>query len=161
MNKINQYLLAQLLVVVTAFFAITFHQTLTQEARRNSAPEKFAVNSMIRPYVAEYQMILQSHGIELPWGKVVVIDFTPTLPSGTLGVAWGMDVDEVTVISINMSDWRHLTNQERRIVVFHELTHDLFNLQHFSTPLMDTPMPMTVTKQLVDSAMAQLIEILK
>lgn len=125
-------------------------------------PDVVVVNSLLSPYVLEYKAILEEGGVDIPWGKDLVrVTFGVELPQQVLGVAWGMDVDNITLVEINFGNWLQLTHEQRRLVMFHELTHDVFNLEHFDIVLMNTPMPENITKQKVDLWMEELIEYLK
>lgn len=125
-------------------------------------PDVIAINSLLGPYVLEYKVLLEGRGIDIPWGSDLVrIKFGMTMPSRVLGIAWGMDIDNITFIEINFNSWRFLSYQEKRLVMFHELTHDVFNIEHFEIELMNTPKPECVTKENVDLWMEELVDYLK
>ena len=83
------------------------------------------------------------------------------MPVTTLGWALGMNVDNVTHVEINARTFEYLSRSQREFLLFHELSHDLFNLEHFSTPLMYTPMPQYVDQLYVNIVMGKLINHLK
>jgi len=125
-------------------------------------PDVIAINSLLGPYVLEYKVLLEGKGVDIPWGSDLVrIKFGMTMPSRVLGIAWGMNIDNVTFVEINFNSWRFLTHQQKRLVMFHELTHDVFNVKHFDIVLMNTPMPENITKQKVDLWIEELIEYVK
>ena len=72
-----------------------------------------------------------------------------------------MNIDNITFVEINVNSWQALTHQQRRLVMFHELSHDVYNLKHFDVTLMNTPMPRNITKQKVDLWIKELVEYLK
>ena len=161
MNRINQYLLGILLLGMISFTGIVVKSGSDSLSDSPYNPQSVVVNSLLTPYVNEYICLLEAEEIKIPWGKdLVLIGFDPGLPSNILGIAWGMDIDNVTVIDINMKHWPRLSEQQRRLLVFHEITHDVFNTRHFETSLMNTPMPRYVSKLKVDSAMQELIKYL-
>ena len=133
-------------------------KTLEEETYK---PKSVSVNTMLLEYVLEYRLILTSNNIKIPWGKLVVISFDPGLGYNTLGLAFGMYVDEVTIIHINPYKWKFLTNQQKRMVMFHELTHDVFNIEHGSMELMAPSLPKVTTKQSVDRSVEELLKVLK
>lgn len=125
-------------------------------------PDIIAINSLLGPYVLEYKVMLEESDIDIPWGSDLVrIKFGMTMPNKVLGIAWGMDIDNITFIEINFKSWIRLTHEQKRLVMFHELTHDVFNLEHFDVALMNTPMPKNITKQKVDLWMEELIQYVK
>ena len=112
--------------------------------------------------VNDYMFTLTSNGIDLPFGcDLVLVDFSLSLPSNVLGVAFGMEIDNVTVVSINAYKWFQLTPNQQKLLLFHELSHDIFNLYHFSTPIMNTPMPMHVTDDYLKDSIDKLIHRLR
>ena len=162
MDKINKYLAATLISLFTLLLTIIVVGKIQDKFRSNERPQTVFINSTLAPFITEYMDKLESEGIDLTWGKdLVSIDFSMSLPNNILGIAWGMDIDNITVISVNGRVWNRLTHQQKRLLVFHELTHDLFNVRHFETGLMDTPMPLFVSKDKVDCVMDDLVAYLK
>ena len=125
-------------------------------------PDVVIINSLLEPYVEEYKALLEQNDVAVPWGKDMVrVMFGMALPRHVLGAAWGMNIDNVTFVEINYQEWLYLNHQQKRLVMFHELTHDVFNLKHFDTTLMNTPMPKNITKLKVDTWMKELIQHVK
>jgi hypothetical protein len=125
-------------------------------------PDVIVINSLLGPYVKEYKALLEENGVDIPWGKDMVrVMFGVAIPRHVLGVAWGMDIDNITFVEINYQNWLQLSHEQKRLVMFHELTHDVFNLEHFDIVLMNTPMPKNITKQKVDLWMQELIQYVK
>ena len=118
-----------------------------------------SIDKELIPFVMEFDRVMQDAGIDVQYGSLVVIQFK-LMRHGLLGVAHGMN-HNVTMININPREWVRLSTQDKRMVIFHEMAHDVFNLHHGSIGLMDTPMPMFVTKDKVDSYMVELIKHIK
>lgn len=162
MKRINQVLATILLLSFCFITGSITYQEVLQYNNNQYKPETIVVNKYLSPYVNEYVSILRNNDIKIPWGNdIVFIDMNGGLPRGILGVAWGMNIDNITLISINASSWRFLSDSQKKYLVFHELTHDIFNLKHFDTQLMNTPMPTYLNEFMVDVAMKQLVKILK
>ena len=162
MKRINQALATILLLTFSFIVGSIAYQEVQQYTNDQYEPETIVVNKYLAPYVNEYISILKNNDIKIPWGNdIVFIDMNLGLPTNILGVAWGMNIDNITLISINISTWKYLSHQQKRYLVFHELSHDIFNLEHFDTPLMNTPMPMYLNEFMVDVSMKQLVKILK
>jgi len=164
LTRINQIFLCLALGVIITVGDIAIEQNrLTQETREEGPlGTTFVVNPTLLPFVTEYKAILAMHGIDINWYKyqLVRISMNPNIPDRVLGVAWGMDVDNAVVVEINQRQWNILSHEQRRLLVFHELTHDVFNVHHFDTRIMNTPLPRVVSKSYVDGAMLELTEYL-
>lgn len=161
MKKLVVVFLIGLVVIggVVKFGEYRAEQERIAELRYN--PTSSAINRHLLPYVREFKYILEVEGIRLPWGKTVVVAFDYDLPPGLLGIAFGMFVDEATFIHINGYAWRELTEQDKRMTIFHELCHDVYNIEHGEITIMKTPKPKYITKRMVDEGMKELIEYLK
>tara|TARA_B110000977_G_C10598307_1_gene307156 strand:+ start:23 stop:499 length:477 start_codon:yes stop_codon:yes gene_type:complete len=117
------------------------------------------VSKELQPYLMEFDRVMHDAGIDVKYGSLVVIKFVP-LRTGLLGVAWGMNHD-VTIIHINPVLWATMSHQDKRMVMFHELAHDVFNLKHWSTLLMNPVKPQLLDKAFVDNAIKLLIKHIK
>ena len=117
------------------------------------------VSRELQPYLMEFDRVMNDAGIDVKYGSLVVIKFVP-LRTGLLGVAWGMNHD-VTIIHINPVLWATMSHQDKRMVMFHELAHDVFNLKHWSTLIMNPVKPQLLDKAFVDNAINLLIKHIK
>ena len=164
MQKINQFLLVVLLVSSISLVIVCNVSDVNQRQEVGYKPRIAGVHKQLEPFVVEYIKLLEDAGIKLPFGKdLLIIDFTSSLPFRVLGVAWGMNIDNITFIQINRNYWNHLNKQQRRLLMFHELSHDVFNLEHFDVELMNTPIPdeYLITDAYVNKVMKELIKHLK
>lgn len=125
-----------------------------------SEPRDVIIASSLQPYVFEFHGLMYDSGIEINYGSLVMIRFSSDMRSRVLGMAWGMN-HNTTLININSRLFFSLSHQERRLLIFHEMAHDVFNLHHGSIGLMNTPMPKHVTKGMVDSYIVELIKHIK
>jgi hypothetical protein len=123
-------------------------------------PTEVIIDTHLQPYVFEFHGLMYDAGIELNYGSLVMIRFSSDMRPRILGIAWGMN-HNTTIININSRLFFGLSHQERRLLVFHEMAHDVFDLHHGSIGLMNTPMPLNVTKGMVDSYMVELINHIK
>ena len=119
------------------------------------------VDPLLQSYVLEFHDAMSNAGIEINYGSIVVIKFSSHMNPKVLGMAIGMTHDTSTIININSRLFFSLTHQQRRLLIFHEMAHDVFNLYHGSIGLMDTPMPKYVTKDMVDGHLLELIKHIK
>ena len=150
--------------IIVSFNVLIFALVITLTSYGNNKNEDYQSNiQLIHPqlesYVINYVNTLEDAGVDVYWAKdLTTIDFSFTMPVTTLGWALGMNVDNVTHIEINAYSFEYLSYSQREFLLFHELSHDLFNLEHFSTLLMYTPMPQYVDQLYINIAMNQLIE---
>ena len=158
--------------LLTLFLIITFgtFMVLTVTSKKSKLPkshDKYAPSSVyvhktLSPYVSEYINTLEAAGIKLPYGEdLVLIDMSYSLPNNILGIAFGMEIDNITLVNINGNTWDALSNNQKRLLIFHELSHDIFNLYHFDTLVMGTPMPGSVPDIYFELCVSKLIEHLK
>jgi hypothetical protein len=86
-----------------------------------------ASNQSVKIKLAEFPFILNWMGFQ---DKETDID----LLSDMLGMAIGMDDDSKIEIYINYDDWTDLNLAEKRKLLYHELLHDCYNLEHVDEP---------------------------
>ena len=91
-----------------------------------------------RKYVREYVKELENEGIEVPEQKRWTVRTEPSFfVTTTIGQAIGMFDDRQVMIFVHP-----LLKLQRenviRFVIWHELSHDVFNLRHGTTMLMKT-----------------------
>ena len=78
---------------------------------------------------------------------------------GVIGIAEGMRYD-IIFVRIDRRFWRSSTIQQKRSLIFHELCHDMFDLEHGSINLMN-PKLENITKQEFELQKIELIKYLK
>jgi hypothetical protein len=142
---------------------------LTQESNRNhpsTIKKEVATRGMnvlidprLRPYYIEVAQRLNLEGIN-PNRQQAISITVGTLPSGVLGIAMGMFVDNVVTVIISDAYWYKLSESQRRALLWHELAHDLFNVEHGSVEIMSTSMSKIDTNN-IDQMVAELINYIK
>jgi hypothetical protein len=70
------------------------------------------------PYVLDWQEFIYKQKSDVS----ILNDF--------IGYAAGMNNDDKVEIYINKKDWDLLDYDKKRILIYHELCHDIFNLEH-------------------------------
>lgn len=130
------------------------------KAEVNEGKDKQFIDPRIESVVCEYINTLEAEGIEVPNPDIFIVGFSKkmNLPNA-LGLAYGMD-NIYTLIALDPSILNYSSNA-KKWVVFHELTHDLFDMRHGSCALMHYGMTGEVTFADLDHAMTELIYILK
>jgi len=157
---------AIIVIMILSSFIITKESIDKKESYESLVsscnPKTVRVHRAFYPQVREYIAVLESEGVDITFGKdLCTIDFSSTLPRNILGIAWGMNVDNVTHVEINEFTWWNLSYNQKKFLIWHELSHDVFNLEHYSTLMMSTPMPGYIDELYLHMAMEQLIIKLK
>lgn len=113
------------------------------------------------PYIQRYFNMMDENGIEYNRSQPMMIVFNYWVRGTILGIAHGMREDGYVNVHINKQAWAILTVEERIVVMFHELSHDVFNLEHGTIELMGTQKPSNVTLSDVSRMQKELIEYLR
>ena len=105
----------------------------------------YSVNKELRSYVKEYLLTLDNYDIEFKKQSFIVVFDADVIRTDILGMAKGMYNDSLVYVIINPDTWRRLTTKQRRHLIFHELSHDIFNTEHTTEvelmkPSMATPL---------------------
>jgi len=71
----------------------------------------------------------EQHGIKLSSDYKITSTFEP-LDDGVLALSFGIFNDEEIIIRVNPKEWSNASNPKRWYIMYHELGHDVLNLQH-------------------------------
>ena len=105
----------------------------------------YSINKELQSYVKEYLLTLDNYDIEFKKQSFIVVFDADIIRTDILGMAKGMYNDSLVYVIINPDIWRRLTTKQRRHLIFHELSHDIFNTEHTTEvelmkPSMATPL---------------------
>jgi len=105
----------------------------------------YSINKELQSYVKEYLLTLDNYDIEFKKQSFIVVFDADIIRTDILGMAKGMYNDNLVYVIINPDIWRRLTTKQRRHLIFHELSHDIFNTEHTTEvelmkPSMATPL---------------------
>jgi len=90
----------------------------------------YELSKELQPYVFEYLSTLEKYDIKFKKQSFIVV-FSPDLVrTNLLGVAKGMFNNELVYVKINPRLWNWLTPKQKKHLIFHELSHDIFNVAH-------------------------------
>tara|TARA_R110000782_G_scaffold34806_1_gene83123 strand:- start:333 stop:788 length:456 start_codon:yes stop_codon:yes gene_type:complete len=84
----------------------------------------------LRPYLYEYLATLEKHDIKFKKQNFILVFDSDIMKTNMLGLARGMNNDNLVYVKINPKGWFELTEKQKRHLVFHELSHDIFNIKH-------------------------------
>ena len=105
----------------------------------------YAISRELQPYVKEVLTTLEIHDIQFKKQSFIVVFDADIMRTDTIGMAKGMDNDNLVYVIVNPILWGKLTVKQRRHLMFHELAHDIFNTEHtveveLMRPSMATPL---------------------
>lgn len=98
----------------------------------NDTKSYFFVEAALRTEVVEYLKELEDAGIEVDYGNrfIVVLSNLNIDVKGAAGIAYGMNDDRGVFVRIDVKAWGSYNKNLRRWLIWHELGHDIFNLEH-------------------------------
>jgi len=114
----------KLLIIVLLF--INFAKTVQQV----EPVYTYEVSRALQPYVFEYLATLDKYEIEYKKQSFIVVFDSDIMRTPLVGQAQGMFNDNLVYVKINPRDWGYLTPKQRKHLIFHELSHDIFNVLH-------------------------------
>ena len=122
----------------------------------------YNVDSRLERYVDEYIEIMQLNEIPVPTQvRFMVIFHKESLPRNAAAAAWGMFRPFMVMIAVDPEAiW--LSHNQLRWLMFHELTHDIWDIRHESgLELMKPVIPEYVSAYDVDKALCEVANYLK
>lgn len=122
----------------------------------------YEVDKPLQRYVDEYMEIMELNDIEIPHQVRFMVKYQKkSLPRGAAGAAWGMFKPFMVMIAVD-PDAVWLSHNQMRWLMFHELTHDIWDIKHESgLELMFPVMPDYVSRYDVDKAVCEVANYLK
>lgn len=95
-------------------------------------PKTIHISPELREITYDYMRLLKNNGIEYNQTNFIVVLDIDLVGLPIAGYAHGMDNDSIVYVSINPATWNRLTKTQKKLLIFHELTHDIFNVRHDS-----------------------------
>lgn len=94
--------------------------------------DKFTVliSDQLKPYIVEYFSMLDNNGIKYKKQNLVVMFDIGLVSQQAAGIAYGMFNDSFVFVGVCPRTWQQLNHDQRKWLIFHELSHDLFNVMH-------------------------------
>ena len=97
------------------------------------APEPvytYELSRALQPYVFDYLSTLEEHNIKFKKQSFIVVFDADIMNTPLVGQAKGMFNDDLVYVKINPKLFSKLTHKQKRHLIFHELSHDIFNIEH-------------------------------
>lgn len=96
----------------------------------------------LQPYVFQYLATLEKYDIKFKKQSFIVVFDGDIMRSNIVGQAKGMFNDDLVYVKVDPRAWGKLTPKQRKHLIFHELSHDIFNVEHtMKIELMRPSMP--------------------
>ena len=90
----------------------------------------YECSETLRPYLFMYLETLEKHDIKFKKQNFILVFDGDIMRTNLLGQARGMFNDELVYVKINPRIWNVLTQKQKKHLIFHELSHDIFNIEH-------------------------------
>ena len=90
----------------------------------------YELSKELQPYVFEYLSTLEKYDIKFKKQSFIVVFDADIMRTPLVGQAKGMFNDDLVYVKINPKLWSYLTVKQKRHLIFHELSHDIFNIEH-------------------------------
>ena len=90
----------------------------------------YELSKELQPYVFEYINTLDKFGIKFKRQSFIVVFDADIMGTPLVGQAKGMFNNDLVYVKINPRLWNQLTVKQKRHLIFHELSHDIFNIEH-------------------------------
>lgn len=103
----------------------------------------YCINQTLKPYVFEYLATLEKNNIKFKDQSFIVMFDIDLNGSSYAGQARGMFNDSLVFVAINPKAFFSMTEKEKRMLMFHELSHDIFKIKH--TPNIKLMLPRMIS----------------
>ena len=100
---------------------------------------EYIVDDPLRPFVDEYFNILKDNNIRFKKKDFIVILSDELRGTPFAGFADGMFDKERVRVLVHPEYWNSLSNKQKKILIFHELSHDIFDSLHTNTVFLMQP----------------------
>tara|TARA_R110000803_G_scaffold175969_1_gene238530 strand:- start:6 stop:482 length:477 start_codon:yes stop_codon:yes gene_type:complete len=90
----------------------------------------YELSKELQPYVFDYINTLDKFGIKFKKQSFIVVFDADIMGTPLVGEAKGMFNNDLVYVKINPKLWNQLTVKQKRHLIFHELSHDVFNIEH-------------------------------
>tara|TARA_B110000285_G_scaffold207356_1_gene246665 strand:- start:335 stop:790 length:456 start_codon:yes stop_codon:yes gene_type:complete len=126
---------------------------------------RYSVSTSLMEHLKEYIDELDYYGIDYSLGNSLILkiyDIGRTKGGGSIaGIAIGMYDDSKVEVYIDVNHWKYSSPRQRKWTVYHELSHDIFNITHCEVTIMDTVVPDQISYSLMKNSIEELMTYLK
>jgi len=96
----------------------------------------YLIDPNVIQYVLEFERDINSIGLKMRNKNISFSVVLGRLPRNMAGMAIGMMNEYAVNIILDVDLWDSLTRAEKKALVYHELSHDVFGLEHNTCDLM-------------------------
>ena len=101
----------------------------------------FVRDAELREYTIDFLNGLDEYDIDYDKSIPVAVRFSKVMDMSVAGAAMGMMKENEINVIVNEKTWKYLSKEQKRWLIYHELAHDMFDLRHWSTPIMHPQTP--------------------
>ncbi len=132
-KKLNRLHIAILLIMGLLVITLSLLWKVSEKIEQNTLAIYNNGEPSLYAYVDEFVKDADRYGYDVSYiyNYPVIIQFEQS--DDFAGQAYGMNDDELVLVAIDSEEWYLLGLLERKQLMYHELFHDIFNLEHPET----------------------------
>ena len=96
----------------------------------------YVIDPLVHEYVMDYIKDVESIGLNVENDNKSFSVILGRLPNSVAGIAIGMFNPYCVNVILNIDIWKVLSRAEKKALVYHELSHDVFELHHNTCDIM-------------------------
>lgn len=96
----------------------------------------YVIDPLVHGYVMDYIKDVESIGLNVENDNKSFSVILGRLPNSVAGIAIGMFNPYAVNVILNIDIWKVLSRAEKKALVYHELSHDVFELHHNTCDIM-------------------------
>lgn len=116
----------------------------------------YFIDPNVREYYLDFKSDIESIGLELPNDNLSFSIVLGRTPLNVAGIAIGMFNPSCVNVVLDIELWFALNSLERKALVYHELAHDVFGLEHNTCDIMSGSI-----REITEDMRIELLETLK
>ena len=120
----------RILTIILTALILTGCNTPKEVSSKKEGVYTYSLNEKLKPYVFEYLNELEDNNIKFKNQSFIVMFDLDLINSPFAGLARGMFNEDLVFVVINPEIFFSMNEKQRRILIFHELSHDIFNIRH-------------------------------
>ena len=147
---------------IISIFACTLFLSTTQAQHENF---QYSINPKLMPILKEYVGDLISYGVQYGFGDSLTVEMAEIDLNFEgiveMGIPVGMNDNSKVEVYIDIKSWNKIDYNHKKWVLYHELTHDIYNTGHNEVKLMSDSIPENISDEELESAVYELMVYLK
>lgn len=96
----------------------------------------YVIDPLVHEYVMDYIKDVESIGLNVENDNKSFTVILGRLPNNVAGMAMGMFNPYCVNVVLSIQLWKYMDRSERKALIYHELSHDVFDLTHNTCDIM-------------------------